>query len=144
MADLLENYLQDSEGAGKVLVHARLLIRLAGLYAEIAPTHLARASRVANFKSGVVVIHADSGAIAAKLRQMAPTLVDQLAQRGIECSGVQVKVQARDQREPARAPAHKPLSVRTSAELTALSSSLPTSPLRRALEGLLARSAREE
>ena len=26
MADLLENYLQDSEGAGKVLVHARLLI----------------------------------------------------------------------------------------------------------------------
>lgn len=144
MADLLENYLHDSEGAGKVLVHARLLIRLAGLYAEIAPTHLARASRVANFKSGVVVIHADSGAIAAKLRQMAPTLVDQLSQRGIECSGVQVKVQARDQREPARAPAHKPLSVRTSEELAALSSSLPTSPLRRALEGLLARSAREE
>jgi hypothetical protein len=46
------------EGAGKVLAHARLLAKLAGLFQEIAPPHLGQASSVANYKSGIVVIHA--------------------------------------------------------------------------------------
>lgn len=144
MPDSLQHYLEAAEGAGKVLTHARLLVRLADLYQQIAPAHLAQASSVANYKSGIVVLHASNGAVASKLRQMAPTLVRELAKRGLECTGVQVKVQARPATAASKLPTLKPLSARTSRELTALSDALPASPLRRALEHLLERSARQE
>ncbi|WP_291988627.1 DciA family protein [Candidatus Accumulibacter sp. ACC007] len=144
MTDSLHNYLEGADGAGKVLAHARLLARLGGLFQEIAPPHLGQASSLANYKSGIVLIHASSGAVATKLRQMAPTLVDELLKRGVECRGLQVKVQARARAAAPHAPAPRPLSIRASEQLSALSGSLPVSPLRSALEQLLARSAREE
>ena len=73
-----------------------------------------------------------------------PTLVRELVKRGLECTGVQVKVQARQAIAASKLPTLKPLSARTSRELTALSDTLPASPLRRALEHLLERSARQE
>ena len=65
---------------------------------EIVPAHLGQASRMANYKSGVAVIHADSAAIAAKLGQMAPTMVREL-KKGIDCSAVRIKVCARQERK---------------------------------------------
>jgi hypothetical protein len=145
MTDSLHSYLEGPEGAGKVLAHARLLARLAGLFQEIAPPHLGQASSLANFKSGIVLIHASNGAVATKLRQLAPTLVEEFLERGLECRGLQVKVHARTRPAAIRTAAQKPLSIRTSQRLTALSDSLPpASPLRSALEHLLARTAREE
>ncbi|EXI77707.1 MAG: hypothetical protein AW10_03565 [Candidatus Accumulibacter appositus] len=145
MTDSLHSYLEGPEGAGKVMAHARLLTRLASLFQEIVPAHLGQASSLANFKSGIVLIYASNGGVATKLRQMAPTLVDEFLRRGIECSGLQVKVQARTRPAAIRTAAQKPLSSRTSERLTALSDSLPpASPLRSALEHLLAHTAREE
>jgi hypothetical protein len=91
MSDSLQNYLEGTEGAGKVLAHARLLVKLAGFYQEIVPAHLGEASCVANYKSRVLVIHASNGAVATKLRQMAPTLANELSKRGLECASVQVR-----------------------------------------------------
>ncbi|MCB1940680.1 MAG: DUF721 domain-containing protein [Candidatus Accumulibacter sp.] len=144
MADSLQNLLEAAEGTGKVLAHAKLLGKLAALYQQIAPPHLGQASALANYKSGMILIHASSGAVATKLRQLAPTLIDEFLKRGVECRGVQVKVQARDRRPAAPKPAPKPLSVATGERLTALRDSLPASPLRDALENLLARAARRE
>lgn len=145
MSDRLQHYLQASDGAGKVLEHAGRLMRIAGLYAEIAPAHLSQASQVANLKSGVVVIHADNGAVATKLRQMAPTLVEELRKRGVECHVLRVKVQAREAPPGGpRPPVRKPLSARAGEELSTLCETLPASPLRQAIEILLARAAREE
>jgi hypothetical protein len=45
------SYLDGPEGAGKVWRTRRLLVRLEGLYQEIAPPHLGEASSVANYKS---------------------------------------------------------------------------------------------
>jgi hypothetical protein len=119
MSNSLQNYLEAAEGAGKVLAHARLLVQLAGIYQEMTPPYLAHASRVANYKSRVLVIHADSGAVATKLRQMAPTLVDEIFDQAWAWSAgsVHVKVQARHNHEPtaaARAAQQKPLSAKTS------------------------------
>ncbi len=144
MQNSLENYLEAADGAGKVLAHARLLIKLTHLYQEIAPAHLGQASSLANYKSGIIVIHAVSGAVAAKLRQLAPTLADGFSQRGIECTGVQVKVQAHKIVMQSMASTKKPLSPRASQELEGLRDSLPASPLRAALESLLAHAAKEE
>jgi hypothetical protein len=144
MQNSLENYLEAADGAGKVMAHARLLIKLTHLYQKIAPTHLGQASRLANYKSGIIVIHAVSGAVAAKLRQLAPTLVEGFSQRGIECNGVQVKVQACKINPQSRGSTQKPLSSRTSRTLEGLRDSLPDSPLRAALETLLTHSAKQE
>jgi len=106
--------------------------------------HLSQTSSLANYKSGIIVIHAISGAVAAKLRQMAPTLADGFSKRGIECNGVQVKVQAKETGTQSRASTPKPLTSRTSLELEGLRDSLPASPLRDALNSLLTHSARAD
>lgn len=144
MQKSLENYLDTADGAGQVLAHARLLIKLAHLYQDIAPANLRQASHLANYKSGIIVIHADSGVLAAKLRQMAPTLAEGFSIRGVECNGVQVKVQAPESRAQSNTSAQKPLSARANAELAGLRDGLPDSPLRAALDALLSRAAKAE
>ena len=144
MQNSLENFLEAADGAGKVLAHARLLIKLAQMYHDLAPMHLSQASSLANYKSGMIVIHAVSGAVAAKLRQMAPTLADGFSKRGIECNGVQVKVQAREFSTQSRTSTPKPLTSRTSHELEGLRDSLPASSLRDAVNSLLTHSARAD
>lgn len=134
----LENYLEATDGASKVMAHARLLIKLARHYQAIAPAHLGQASSVANFKSGIVVLHASNGAVAAKLRQMAPSLAGEFSKRGVECNGVQVKVQAIETHGESREAQQKPLSRHTGKTLEELGNSLPASPLRSAIESLLA------
>ena len=140
----LENYLEATDGAGKVLAHARLLIKLANLYQKIAPAHLSQASTLANYKSGIIVIHATSGAVAAKLRQLAPSLADGFSKKGIECNGVQVKVQAPEINTQSMTSTQKPLSIKAEQSLCELRDHLPQSPLRSALENLLARALIKE
>ena len=146
MQKSLENYLEATDGAGKVLAHARLLIKLANLYQKIAPAHLSQASTLVNYKykSGIIVIHATNGAVAAKLRQLAPSLSDGFSKRGIECNGVQVKVQAPEINTQSMTSTQKPLSIKTEQGLCELRDQLPQSPLRSALEKLLARALTKE
>ena len=139
-----EDYLEDPGAAGKVIDHARLLIRLAALYARIAPAHLSGSSALANYKSGTVVIHAASGAVAAKLRQLAPSLAEAFSKQGVECAAVQVKVHAATMPVRTQAATVKPLSPGTSRTLEELRGTLPESPLREALGTLLERAARKE
>lgn len=144
MPNSLDYYLEAVDGVGKLMAHARLLLRLSGLYLEIVPKHLGQASTLANYKSGIIVIHAENGAIAAKLRQMAPSLSEGFAKRGVECNGLQVKVQARENTSQSMPSTPKPLSSQAVGALTDLRDTLPDSALRGALDGLLERSARAE
>ena len=144
MTHSLESYLEASDGAGKVMAHARLLIKLTQLYQEIAPRHLGQARSLANYKSGIIVIHAASGAVAAKLRQLGPTLADGFRMKGVECNGVQIKVQAPKTGTQSTTSTNKPLSLQAGRTLEGLRDSLPESPLRAALETLLARAARAQ
>lgn len=144
MPSTLEDFLDAANGAGNVLAHARFLLRLADLYREIAPAHLRQASTIANYKSGIIVIHATNGAVAAKLRQLANTLAGGFSERGVECSGVQVKVQATEIATQSKGSMPRPLSAQTSRSLEGLRDSLPESDLRHAVETLIKRSARTE
>ena len=141
MQKSLENYLEATVGAGKVLAHARLLIKLANLYQKIAPAHLSQASTLANYKSGIIVIHATTGAVAAKLRQLAPSLSDGFSKRGIECNGVQVKVQAQKSSMQSISSAQKPLTAPSRLALQELCDTLPDSELKLAIGTLIRRSA---
>lgn len=139
-----EHYLNRDAAAGKVMVHARLLLKLSRRFATIAPLGLRNAARVANYKSGIVVIHADNGAVAAKLRQMSRRLSSELSQGGLECNDIEVKVQPRQNPGQSRTSTLKPLSGKAFGMLRSTSENLPPGPLRAALEHLLAHAARRE
>lgn len=139
-----EHYLNRDAAAGKVMAHARLLLKLSRRFAAIAPIGMRNAARVANYKSGIVVIHTENGAVAAKLRQMSRRLSNDLSQGGLECSDVEVKVQPRQNLRQSSTSTLKPLSGKAFGMLKSTSENLPPGPLRAALEHLLARAVRQE
>jgi hypothetical protein len=139
----LNAYLNSAGDLSRLSAHAGRLVKLQRIFEKIAPDYLAASSRVANFKSGKVVIHADSGAVAAKLRQILPSLTDKLLLEGAEVTEIQVKVQPADitiqpkNRRDTRAP----VSVDVKTGLQALADNLPDdAPLKNSLKQLVDRS----
>ncbi len=138
----LDAYLNSAGGLARLSAHAGRLVKLQRVFERIAPSYLAASSRVANFKLGKVVIHADSGAVAAKLRQLLPSLVDEFSLKGAEVTEILVKVQpshaAAQQNSRVQAPV---LATSAKADLRRLAGDLPAdSPLKAALERLVRRS----
>ena len=143
MTNGLEHYLDNDAAASRVMAHARLLLKLAQRFEAIAPGGLGRVAHVANYKSGKIVIHADNGAVATKLRQMGQRLCDELSIEGAQCSGIEVKVQPRQIPCQSMGSTNKPLSARACGALRSTSENLPEGPLRDALETLLSSAAKE-
>lgn len=139
-----EYYLDSDAAAGRVMAHARLIIKLSRRFEAIAPTGFRHAARVANYKSGKIVIHADNGAVAAKIRQMSQRLCDELSKGGAECSVMEVKVQPRQIPCQSTGSTQKPLSARVCGVLRSTTDNLPKGPLRDALDTLLRTAARKE
>ena len=136
----LDAYLNSASSLARFSAHAGRLVKLQRLYEEIAPSYLAASSHVANFKLGKVVIHADSGAVAAKLRQMLPSLVDEFSLKGAEVTEIQVKVQPSHAAAQHKSRGKPSASVGVSAksDLKRLANELPEdSPLKEALERLV-------
>ena len=129
-------FFQSNDTLAHLHEHASRLLRLQRAYEEFAPAHLARSSWIANLKAGVVVIHAANGAVAAKLNQLTPRFVDEFLNRGVDLTGIEVRLQVTPLR-PA-SPIHEPRPVTVGARqaLARLESNLPAdSPLRRILAG---------
>ncbi|MCK6413866.1 MAG: DUF721 domain-containing protein [Azonexus sp.] len=138
-----EHYLERDGGSAQVLTHARLLLKLGRRFEAIAPTAFRQAARVANFRSGVVVILAENGAVAAKIRQMSQRLCDELSRGGTQCNELEVKVQPRKNALQSIPSMQKGLSGKALAQVGGLAAGLPPGPLRTALERL-AQCPREE
>src|SRR5271165_2834595 len=91
----ISRYLKTSADLAAITEHAERLISLQHLFAAIAPPALAQHCRVANLKQGILVIHAANNLIAAKLRQVLPSLADEFCYRGWKITSIQVAVQDR-------------------------------------------------
>ncbi len=135
----LNDCLNADAALARLTDHAWHLLKLQRIIDATLPTALARASRIANYRLGIVFIHADNAAIAAKLRQLAPSLGDALRSSGGEITEIRVKVQAREGQETVeKRQVVAQLGSRTKQGLTSLSHTLPEdSPLRLSLERLL-------
>lgn len=136
----LTDHLADSDSFARLADQAERLRQLQALLDAMLPIHLATAARVANLKRGKVVIHADSGAVAVKLRQLEPRLAAGFVQQGQEVSGIEVRVQPGGRiSQPQRKIRPKELGIQPKQSLTSLAAGLPEdSPLKAALERLLA------
>ncbi len=143
-AHSLDAYLNSAGGLARLSAHAGRLVKLQRVFEKIAPSYLAASSHVANFKLGRVVIHADSGTVAAKLRQMLPSLLGEFSLEGAEVTEIQIKVQpihAAMQQKPGGMP-RASVSAPAKAGLERLATDLPEdSPLKEAL-GRLVRNSR--
>lgn len=126
------------------MAHARLLLALARRFESALPPGLGSAARIANFKSGKVVIHADNGAVAARIRQMSQRICDELSKGSVECNGIEVKVQPRQIPSQSRISTLKPLTGQACGALRSAAGKMPEGPLRAALEELLKRAVRQE
>lgn len=69
------------------------------LYTVCAPPEFVQASRVVGDRDGVLVVAADNGAIAAKLKQLTPRLLKNLQKQSAQITGIRVQVQV-DRRAP--------------------------------------------
>ena len=139
-----EHYLDKDAAAGRVMAHARLLLKLSRRFEAVAPAGLRHSAHVANYKLGTIIIHADNGAVAAKIRQLSQRLSSELSKGGAECSGIEVKVQPRQIPSQSTSSTQKPLSDKAIGILRSTTENLPKGPLREALDRLLERAARAE
>jgi hypothetical protein len=123
-----------------VLAKAQELRAFAGLLEGFLPPDLARQARVVNYRDGELVLFAASPAAAAKLRLLAPSLVNFFLKQRLQVNSVSLQVQPNASRAPVAAPqksAH--LSTLTLDRLSSLYKTMRNSPAREALRTLLKR-----
>lgn len=139
-ARTLDEHLKANEAMARVAAHAGHLQGLQRLFEKAVPATLMRTCRVANFKMGVLVIHAANGAAAAKLRQIAPSLSEMLRSKGEQVTEIRIKVQPFDIAEQHVQVQAAVLGEASRARIDRLSASLPEGPLRASLEELVKKS----
>jgi hypothetical protein len=107
-------------------------------YELLAPPTLLQCSRILQLRQQVVVIAADNGAVASKLRQMTDELISLFQARGCEITGIQIKVQVT---APPLVGSAEPRILGKAAQdaLGKLEENLPDSPLKTALRRLAKR-----
>jgi hypothetical protein len=119
------------------------LLMLQRCYAETVPLELAEASRVGALEGNALIIMALNGPVAAKIKQQIPSVLEKIQQNYQQVTTIKVIVQAN--MSHIREHPAKRISVSSSAldGLETLEQGLAdTSPLKRALQKLLAHQGR--
>jgi len=111
-------------------------------YEHIVPPSLRNSSRVLQLRQQVLIVAADNGAVAAKLRQMASEFISLFQARGCEVTGIQIRVQVSTPLLPLPPLPHKSRKLGKTARdaLSELDRNLSDSPLKTALRRLAKRS----
>jgi len=134
----LDDCLNADETMSRLAAHAGRLLKLQRLFLTAVPTALAQTCRIANFRLGVVFVHAENGAVAAKLRQLSPSICEVFCSGGEQVTEIQVKVQPSDAAPHNKSrPKAAVLDDASRGSIQQLSESLPDGPLREALGRLL-------
>ncbi|MBI5922793.1 MAG: DUF721 domain-containing protein [Betaproteobacteria bacterium] len=137
-ARTLNSCLNADETMARLAAHAGRLLKLQRLFQTAVPTALAQTCRVANYRLGVVFIHAENGAVAAKLRQISPSICEVFGSGGEQVTEIQVKVQPSDAASHNKPrPKAAVLDDASRDSIRRLSTTLPEGLLREALGRLL-------
>jgi hypothetical protein len=134
----LNSYFAASRELRGLAHQAQQLIVLQRQYRQLAPQSLAHASQVIGFERHILILGADNSAIAAKLRQLAPQFVHLFQESGAKVTGILVKVQVATTATKRASPRHS-LGAAGRQQIATLAAGLPDSPLKIALQRLLAR-----
>lgn len=125
-------FLADSDGIASLMPQAKRLLELRAAFAAMLPKPLAQSCSVANYKQGKIIVFAANSAVAAKLKLMRPTLLEQLAKRANEVTGMEVQVQPPSHERQAIEKSSK-ISQDAAENLDRLCTQLPDSELKNAI-----------
>lgn len=136
----LDTFFSEPASPLNRLAHAaQRLNAISRIWETVAPIGLARSCRVGRLDDGVLTLLADNGAIASKIKQQLPSLLEKLQTRGSEITGIRVDVQVKIP-SPEKVIAPKPgISQQSLASLEKLDADLTDSPLKEALTNLIKR-----
>ncbi len=133
--------LNSSDDLKAISVRLKRVALLQQIYVDTVSRELAGRSRVADERADAVVIMADTSAVAAKLRQLAPRIVAEIVKREPERTGIRLDVQL-SPANPLPAGSGHTLPESALDGLANLRDSLPDSELRAALRRMVARHRR--
>jgi hypothetical protein len=132
----LTSILIDNPELRRLTEGAQQIQALQQHYQQFAQPFILNSSRILRLDQHILVIVADNGTVAAKLRQLAPEFIGLFQERGYEVTGIQVEVQVRF--TPSAASVTKrSLSAHSKQELFDLSEKLSDSPLKQAIDRLV-------
>lgn len=83
----------------QVYIQANHLRLLQQVFRDHLPAGMAMACGVSSIRQGVLTVHADNGAMALKLKQMAPTLLLPIQERDASILSVRIIVQIKDRNQ---------------------------------------------
>ncbi|MCC7083105.1 MAG: DUF721 domain-containing protein [Burkholderiales bacterium] len=138
----LSEILGADDALGTLAAAARRVQQLQRIYLDTVPAALSRTSRVGWARGGVVSVIAGNGAVAAKLRQMAPRILDGFRQHGFEFNSMRIEVQVDGATVPVRGSSASGLSPIALNAVEEALRTVPESPLRAALQQLARRRKR--
>lgn len=128
--------LDDSPSLTALAAVARRTSELQRVYLVAVPAELSKASRVGWARAGVLCIATGNGAVAAKLRQLAPRILNYFRQQGHEFNAMRVEVQVSMSLGEIQESGTKPLSQKALASIRTAAQSVADSPLKAALARL--------
>jgi len=132
------SFLSAAPNLQALLQQAQKLLTLQKAWNEVAPKPLAAASIVGAVRQQTLIVYANNGAVAGKLRQLVPSLLEKIQERGVEVTAIRVVVQV-EVLPPAKKPKDLTVSHNALSSLENLEQSLDDSPLKNALHALIQR-----
>ena len=135
----IERIVTDDPALAVLWDRTRPLRELQKLYATLVPPYLRAASRVGSVAREELKLFADSGAVATRLRLLAPDLLREFRAKGCEFSSIRVAVQVRIPAPAAGKQARAPLDARSREALMRTAATMADSPLKDALTRLATR-----
>ena len=138
MTHRLNAFLHSNQDLRRLSQHVDRLATLERHYQQLAPPSLSRSSHVMQLDGQTLILGADNGAVAAKLRQISGELISSFLTRGCEVTGIQIRVQVRVQPliEP---PRPRKIGENSKKKLSEFAVDLKDSPLKEALKRLAKR-----
>lgn len=135
-ANRLGDWLRNHSELQSLQRNLEQLASLNAIVAEALPGNLI--VRAASLRTGELVLYADNGATAAKVKQLTPRVTAALRQRGYEITGIRIHVQVRKADNPLP---EKQISLGSGARdaINALAGKLAPSALKTSLIRLLQR-----
>lgn len=119
-----------------LFVSANQIIQLQHTFQKIISPQLAKRCTIGKFFNGILIIYADSSPVAAKLKHIAPSLLNKL---GSQVTSIQIVVRTTCHENSINILAKRKLLLSQVAtqNLNQLVLAMPASPLRTAIESLL-------
>jgi len=136
----MQRIVTDDPALAALWDRTKPLRELQKLYAGCVPPVLRTASRVGSVSGDELKLFADSGAVATRLRLLAPGLLAEFRGKGWQFSAIRVAVQVSPPPAPAPGTPREAMGAKGRESLQRLADTLPESPLQAAIRRLARRS----